>query len=156
MKNVFGKYRAIVVNIQDKLHMGRILVKCPQIYGESDSPYCLPCMPFTGNNYGTIMLPDINSTVWIEFEEGDTDYPVWTGGWWTQDKTPYTSYTDANYKTIIKSKTGHTILLNDKVGEESIQIVDKSGSKLTLSSTGINIESSSDLVLKATGNITIL
>jgi hypothetical protein len=31
---------------------------------------------------GTFMLPQIGSGVWIEFEQGNPDYPIWTGGYW--------------------------------------------------------------------------
>jgi hypothetical protein len=27
-------------------------------------------------------VPPIGSQVWVEFEQGDPDYPIWTGGFW--------------------------------------------------------------------------
>jgi hypothetical protein len=28
------------------------------------------------------MLPPIGGQVWMEFEQGNPDYPIWTGGFW--------------------------------------------------------------------------
>jgi type VI secretion system (T6SS) baseplate-like injector VgrG len=42
----------------------------------------MPCLPITGKQMGTFMLPQIGSGVWIEFEQGNPDYPIWTGGYW--------------------------------------------------------------------------
>src|SRR3546814_14827184 len=31
---------------------------------------------------GVYVVPQIGAGVWIEFEHGDLDYPVWVGGFW--------------------------------------------------------------------------
>ena len=28
------------------------------------------------------MVPQIGAGVWVEFEQGDPDYPIWVGGFW--------------------------------------------------------------------------
>lgn len=74
----YGKYRAIVTNIKDPEKMGRIKVKCPKILGDKELNWALPNLP----PY-MFMLPKVGDYVWIEFEEGDTEYPIWTGCFYT-------------------------------------------------------------------------
>lgn len=85
----YGKYRGIVTNVKDKKKMGRIMAHVYNIHfedpdtGEKPStPWAYPC---SGGNFnsGQVSLPKVGSTVWIEFEEGDTDKPLWSPGPWT-------------------------------------------------------------------------
>jgi len=148
----YGKYRAIVTNVSDEKKMGRIRVKCPKIYGESESPYCLPCIP---NGY--FSLPEIGSTVWIEFEELDTEKPIYSGSWWTRENTPLgTDYTEAKDMNILKTSSGHTLTFYDKSGEEYIEVEDKNNNKITINNTGVIIESVGDVSFNVTqGNVTV-
>lgn len=95
MSQYFGKYRAIVVDLQDPEHRGRIKVSCPKVYGEAKSPWCQPCLPYAIDSAGDFVLPKINDFVWIEFEEGDVRYPIYTGGLWSRDKSPVQDYSEA-------------------------------------------------------------
>jgi len=108
----YGKFRALVSKINDtEENMGRIKVKCPAIYGVNESPWCTPCMPCVGDNIGIFMFPTIGDSVWIEFEEGDVDFPIWVGGFWQSRKTPFTAdYTTK--KIVISTATGVKIVLN--------------------------------------------
>ncbi len=36
-------------------------------------------MPAAGKSSGAFFVPEIGANVWIEFEQGDPDYPIWTG-----------------------------------------------------------------------------
>lgn len=76
--NYYGKYRAIVKNIDDPKKLGRIKVKCPKVLGDNLSSWALP--NFLPN---TFCLPDLQSLVWIEFENGKKDSPIWTGNFYT-------------------------------------------------------------------------
>ena len=42
----------------------------------------MPCLPGAGINTGVFTVPQIGAGVWIEFEQGDPDYPIWVGGYW--------------------------------------------------------------------------
>jgi uncharacterized protein involved in type VI secretion and phage assembly len=42
----------------------------------------MPCVPVAGKLSGVYVVPQIGAGVWIEFEQGDPDYPIWTGGFW--------------------------------------------------------------------------
>ena len=47
-----------------------------------DSGWALPAVPYAGDGVGFFMIPPIGASVWIEFEHGDPDYPIWTGCFW--------------------------------------------------------------------------
>jgi len=79
---LYGKYRATVVNNVDPLQIGRIQVMVPDVAGFVPSTWAMPCVPLAGINTGMFTVPMIGSGVWIEFERGDADYPVWVGGYW--------------------------------------------------------------------------
>lgn len=95
MSQYFGKYRAIVVDVNDPEKRGRIRVTCPKVYGTDKSPWCQPCVPYAYDNGGDFVLPKMNDFVWVEFEEGDVRYPIYTGGLWAKDKSPVSNYAQA-------------------------------------------------------------
>ncbi len=78
----YGLYRASVVNNIDPMQEGRIQVIVLEPGGFTPSSWAKPCVPVAGKQSGVFVLPAINSGVWIMFEEGDPDQPVWMGGWW--------------------------------------------------------------------------
>lgn len=81
-KKFYGKYRGTVMNNIDPMQMGRIQAIVPDVLGPIPTSFAMPCIPITGKQMGTFMLPQIGSGVWIEFEQGNPDYPIWTGGYW--------------------------------------------------------------------------
>ncbi len=78
----YGKYRGTVVNNIDPEQRGRIMAIVPDVLGIIPSSWALPCVPIAGKLQGTFMVPQLGAGVWIEFEQGDSDYPIWTGGFW--------------------------------------------------------------------------
>jgi hypothetical protein len=78
-RRFFGKYRGTVVNNVDPQKMGRIMVSVPDVSGISPSTWAMPCVPVLGMQMGLFTVPQIGSGVWVEFEQGNPDYPVWSG-----------------------------------------------------------------------------
>lgn len=78
----YGKYRGTVINNLDPEQRGRIQAMVPDVLGLTPSSWALPCVPLAGKMEGTFMVPQLGAAVWIEFEQGDSDYPIWTGGFW--------------------------------------------------------------------------
>jgi hypothetical protein len=78
----YGKYRGSVFSNIDPENRGRIQVYVPDVFGTTPTSYALPCLPVTGNGSGAYFVPEVNAGVWVEFEQGDPDYPIWTGGFW--------------------------------------------------------------------------
>ncbi len=109
----YGKYRAVVKNVNDPLEFGRIQVMCPKVLGEYLSNWCMPCLPFLGEGEGMIKIPKVGDGVWIEFEGGDLDKPIWVGGWSTPRNTPYFKYKNVDKRLCIRTKSGHCIEIDD-------------------------------------------
>ena len=78
----YGKYRGLVIDNIDPEQIGRILVQVPDVLGEIPASWAMPCVPAAGIQAGCFIVPPIGSQVWVEFEQGDPDYPIWTGGFW--------------------------------------------------------------------------
>src|SRR5437588_6964018 len=113
-KTFYGKYRGIVTNNNDPLKIGRIRARVPDVLGDDESGWALPCAPFGGDNMGFFALPKLDGRVWIEFEQGDPDYPIWSGSWWgSQDEMPDVLGNDANKKVLIQTENGQSILLDE-------------------------------------------
>lgn len=82
-KRFFGKYRGAVVNNVDPLGQGRLLVRVPDVLGLFPSSWALPCVPLAGPLMGTYVVPPpAGAGVWVEFEQGDPDKPIWVGCFW--------------------------------------------------------------------------
>jgi hypothetical protein len=81
-KRYYGKYRGLVVENIDPLQIGRVMVEVPDVRGLIPSTWAMPCVPAAGIQSGCFVVPPVGSQVWVEFEQGDPDYPIWTGGFW--------------------------------------------------------------------------
>jgi hypothetical protein len=80
----YGKYRGVVTDISDPLEICRICARVPSVYGNSESSWALPCTPLANKKIALGYLPSVGSLVWIEFENGDPEFPVWTGFFYSQ------------------------------------------------------------------------
>ena len=81
-KKFYGKYRGTVVNNIDPLQIGRIQVIVPDVSNVVPTSWAMPCVPIAGKQSGVFVIPQLGAGVWVEFEQGDPDYPVWVGGFW--------------------------------------------------------------------------
>ena len=84
-KTFVGKYRATVIQNVDPEQRGRLQLLIPDVLGPLPSSWAEPCVPLagpTGPPMGVYMVPPIGTAVWVEFERGDPDYPVWVGCRW--------------------------------------------------------------------------
>lgn len=98
----FGKYRAVVTDVNDPERRGRIRVQCPAVLQEAKSPWCEVCSPVAYDGGGDFCLPKIGETVWVEFEEGSPNKPIWVGGWWSINNTPVHEYSSATNIRVIE------------------------------------------------------
>jgi hypothetical protein len=87
-KRFFGLYRGTVEENVDPLEQGRLLVGVPDVYGMLPGTWAMPCVPLAGPKMGTsFMPPPVGTSIWVEFEQGDPQMPVWVGCYWG---VPYT------------------------------------------------------------------
>jgi uncharacterized protein involved in type VI secretion and phage assembly len=78
----FGKYRGMVLNNIDPMQQGRLQVQVPDVAGLVPASWAMPCVPIAGLQNGMVALPIIGSGVWVEFEQGNPDFPIWVGCFW--------------------------------------------------------------------------
>lgn len=98
----YGKYKGIVTNVEDPERRGRIKLQIPSVLGDYTSAWCEPCFPYAGDYSGDYYVPSVNETVWVEFEEGKPDKPVWSGGWYKTDSSPLPTDTGvSDYRFIV-------------------------------------------------------
>jgi hypothetical protein len=110
-KRLWGKYRGTVVDNQDVPPSGRLLVSVPGIVITN---WATPCVPLTDIAMGTFMRPNIGANVWVEFERGDPDKPIWVGCWWGEGEIPaiadeYNAVPAVSVMTIESSTAGISI-----------------------------------------------
>lgn len=143
----FGKYRGLVQDVDDPDNLGRITAQVPEVYGDIDSPWAVPAVPFAGKDHGLILLPEVGDGVWIEFEAGDPSRPIWTGGWWASGEMPSDG---GPLKRALVTTKGHKIILDDDGG--TLQLVHSGGAELTMTDSDITLKiGSSQIVLSASG-----
>ena len=88
MSDFFGKYRGKVENNVDPLQQGRLQVSVAAVLGDGRLSWAHPCVPYAGSGVGFFALPPVGANVWVEFEGGDTDYPIWSGCFWGTGEVP--------------------------------------------------------------------
>ena len=151
----YGKYRGFVVDNADQEQLGRLKVKVPSVLGNDVvTGWAMPCLPYGGDmNQGFLFIPEVDAGVWIEFEEGDLEFPVWVGTFWSKpggeselpkpngpDGTEEGSIQDPPTRKIIKTRQGHSIQFEDADGEEMVTICEAvNGQVITMNQSGIEV-----------------
>ena len=114
----YGKFRGKVVDPLDPLQLGRIIALVPAI-SEMPLNWALPAAPYAGRGVGFFAMPPIGANVWIEFEGGDVDYPIWTGCFWGEGEVPAEPAVPTT--TILKTTFG-TFSINDLDAELKLSL----------------------------------
>lgn len=84
----FGKYRGTVVNNIDPKQLGRIQVSVPAVLGDGFLSWAMPSVPYAGRMVGFFAVPPMGANVWVEFEAGDPERPIWSGCFWGLGEVP--------------------------------------------------------------------
>ena len=74
MEKYFGIYRAIVMDNVDPQGLRRLEVSVPAVLGENERVWAAACVPA-----GSRGRPGVGSVVWVQFEGGEPEKPVWVG-----------------------------------------------------------------------------
>jgi uncharacterized protein involved in type VI secretion and phage assembly len=144
----YGKYRGVVSDNRDPQGLGRIKATVPDVLGSNDSGWALPCTPYAGNGVGLFLLPPTNASVWMEFEHGDPDYPVWTGCFWASGEVPASP---AQPETKVLKTDAGSITLDDTAGAGGITVKSASGMKIAITGSGIEIDDGQGGTIKLQG-----
>ena len=167
----YGKYRGFVVDNADPEKLGRLRLKVPGVLGEAESGWALPCMPFGGlTDQGMFTVPEIDAQVWVEFEAGDPNQPIWTGTYWrVPDDVPEEAKLEEPTTRLLKTTSGHLLQFDDKEDEERIFLkhpkdatleIDKNGTITLTAADGATLVMDADAgkitVEDANGNSTVM
>jgi uncharacterized protein involved in type VI secretion and phage assembly len=125
----YGKYRGTVTEVNKD---GRIKALVPGVLGDQATGWCMPCVPYAGQDRGVVFLPEKDAGVWIEFEGGDVSFPIWTGCYWHRDEMP--DRVDVDVK-VIKTDGKQLIVLDDK--NHTIELTDSNDNHVTLDRSGV-------------------
>jgi hypothetical protein len=82
-RQFYGKYRGTVIENVDPEGRGRLFVQVPDVLGLGVSSWAEPCVPWGGPQMGVYVVPPPLADVWVEFERGDPDHPIWVGTFWS-------------------------------------------------------------------------
>jgi hypothetical protein len=104
----FGKYRGKVVENVDPLVLGRIMVEVPAVPAVSET-WAMPCVPYAGPQVGFYAIPPITANVWVEFEGGDPNFPIWVGCFWSEGEVPLEAIPELK---VFKTEF-NTLIFND-------------------------------------------
>jgi hypothetical protein len=154
VKKYYGKYRAVVVNNVDPLQIGRIQVIVPDVSAVAPTSWAMPCLPISGLNNGTFAMPLMGAGVWVEFEQGDPDHPIWVGGYWGLP-----AETPALAKTVPPAVPGITmqtpflngVVINDTPGVGGVTIYCRGIPMVTISDAGVLITNGKGATISMVG-----
>lgn len=139
----YGKFRGVVIGNIDPMQMGRLQVQVPDVLGLGISSWAMPCVPFAGQQSGAFVLPQIGAGVWIEFEQGKPDYPIWVGGFWgSAAEVPALALAGLPVSPSIVLQTGgqNTLMISDLPGPTGgILLKTKTGAMISISDVGITL-----------------
>jgi uncharacterized protein involved in type VI secretion and phage assembly len=151
----YGKYRGTVLNNVDPLQIGRILVMVPDVSALLPTSWALPCVPIAGKQMGTFMVPQVGAGVWVEFEQGDPDYPIWTGGFWgLVAEVPALALAGipASPNIVLQTTAQNAIVISDLPGPTGgIMLKSTTGATIIVNDTGIYIQNGKGASIIMTG-----
>ncbi len=162
-KALRGISMGIVTDNKDPDKLGRVKVQFPWLDDQAESTWARVAMPMAGKGRGFFFLPEVGDEVLVAFDHGDMNFPYVLGAIWNgKDSLPdgADSAVDGSgkvVKRIIRSRAGHTIILDDASGGGGITIEDKKGNKVVMDSARNSLEviAKGDLTIKAGGKVII-
>lgn len=140
----YGKYRGMVINNIDPEQRGRLLVQVPDVIGLGTSSWAMPCVPMAGPQMGAYFVPLIGSGVWVEFEGGNPDYPIWTGGFWgSAAEVPVLAFAGipVSPNIVLQTSGQNSLVVSDLPGPTGgIMLKSPTGASIIVNDTGIFIQ----------------
>jgi hypothetical protein len=114
---------------------------------------------------GIFTIPPVGANVWVEFERGDPDYPIWSGGFWDMGDTPATMgptqpvthvWAGDNFRFEILDAPGLgelTLTITTAIGDATLTA---GAASMELSFSGSTVSLGADGVTINKGNLKVL
>lgn len=139
----YGKHRGVVMDNIDPLQLGRVLVQVPKVFEAGGSRWAMPCAPVAGHQSGLFLLPAIGAPVWVEFEQGDAELPIWVGGYWV-DAAELPSMAQAGLAVapgmLLQTPGQNSLLVSDLPGPDGgVLLRAQNGASIAVNEAGITI-----------------
>ena len=152
-----GMFRGIVEDNLDPNKAGRVKIRVFGVYDDiplDDIPWAEYADPLMGGQagFGGIIVPDIDTKVWVFFEQGNHMYPVYFAGapshidmpnekdigtypaepehWNQREPAQYP------YNRVYRTKSGHVIEIDDSPAQERIRISHRTGTQVIMFENG--------------------
>lgn len=153
-KRYYGKYRGVVTNNVDLEQKGRLLVEVSDVLGLTPSTWAMPAVPVAGIQSGMYVMPTIGAGVWVEFEHGDPNLPIWSGCWWGsagEVPAPALAGIPASPNMVMQTPGQTTLILSD-VPALGITLKTKTGAMIVINDAGILISNGKGATIMLAAN----
>jgi hypothetical protein len=149
----FGKYRGVVVENQDPEKRGRLRVKAPAVLQNVDANWALPCVPVALPKGGTYLIPPKGAQVWVEFEGGNPEIPIWSGCFWSPEDAP-----EPARPAVRMLRFGGACLAMEEQGSGSLKLLvgqPQPAASLEIDARGIELKCGGSSLKVGTGGVEI-
>ena len=124
------------------MQIGRLMVQVPDVTNilPSSWAHAVPAVR-RASSPGSTRCPTIGSSVWVEFEQGNPDYPIWTGCFWGPPaEVPALALAapPGLQQIVVQTAGQNTLLISDVPGPTGgILLKSSTGALISISDTGI-------------------
>jgi uncharacterized protein involved in type VI secretion and phage assembly len=158
-RKFWGKYKGVVTLNVDPEFRGRIICQVPAVLGPVPSNWCETCSPLagpTGLPMGAYFVPPLGAGVWIEFENGEPENPIFVGCRFAPGDLPPLALAGLPVSPNICLQTAgqNSIVISDLPGPTGgIMLKSTTGATLIVNDTGIYIQNGKGAVLTMLGPV---
>jgi uncharacterized protein involved in type VI secretion and phage assembly len=153
---LLGKFRGVVVDIDDPDELGRIRARVPAL-SAAVLNWAMPCVPYAGNLVGLAPCPPVGASVWIEFERGDPDYPIWAGCFWETGQKPDPGGEAGNRPPLHVATARCTLTIDDQTPSLQLVLRPEQGTatSITVGGEALTITRGTDSLKVTSGSIAL-
>lgn len=143
----YGKYGGVVIDNDDPSQLARLKVRVPALMQDAEIGWARPALPFAGPGHGHVMVPEVDAMVWVEFEAGNLDQPIWSGCFYAENQSAPDP--KAPGARVIVTPGGHKAVLDDDGNK--VVLEHAGGATLEMTATEITLQiGASKMVLSNT------
>jgi uncharacterized protein involved in type VI secretion and phage assembly len=160
-RSYFGLYPALVADIVDPEHLGRVQVRFPWLgeAGQDVRAWATLLSPYADDDQGLLALPEVDSQVVVGFEAGNLRRPYVVGACWNGREVMPVSPIRPNNKRVLKSRGGSLLEFDDTAGATKVTVLSGGGHRVVLDDAAQQVEiahvNGSTIVINAAGQVSI-